>query len=222
MAGSGPFFWIATHRIHHRHGDGEGDPHSPHTWAGQRLGGLRGFWHAHFEWLHSSGYGYEDSAVRDLTRRRDLVWIDRHWLVWYMLGLAIPSLVGGLVAETTYGALIGFLWGGMLRSFIVGQIPFAVNSVCHLWGSRPYDTPDESRNNALLGVLAMGEGWHNNHHAFPSSARHGFYWWQLDLTWAVIWLMERFGLAWNVRRPHPRAYARSAELVDGPQGGEVR
>jgi stearoyl-CoA desaturase (delta-9 desaturase) len=222
MAGSSPFFWIATHRTHHRYSDQKGDPHTPHAWTGQRLGRLRGFWHAYFEWLHSSGYVYEGSAIRDLTRRRDLVQIDRHWLVWYMLGLAIPSVIGGLVGGTAYDALIGFLWGGLLRSFIVLQIPLAINAVCHLWGSRPYDTPDESRNNALLGVLAMGEGWHNNHHAFPSSARHGFYWWQLDLTWGVIWLMERFGLAWDVRRPHPLAYTRPAELVDDRRDGALQ
>jgi stearoyl-CoA desaturase (Delta-9 desaturase) len=93
------------------------------------------------------------------------------------------------------------LWGGLFRHFVVLQMSFIVNTVCHLWGSRPYDTPDRSRNNFVLGLIAFGDGWHNNHHAFPYSARHGFHWWQPDLTWYAIWLMERIGLAWDVKRP---------------------
>jgi stearoyl-CoA desaturase (delta-9 desaturase) len=212
MAGGAPFFWIATHRAHHRHSDQDGDPHSPHMWAGQRLGLLRGFWHSYFEWLHSYGYSYQLSAVRDLIRRPDLVWIDRHWFMWYLVGLAIPALIGFIVGGTLYDTLIGFLWGGLLRHFIALQFSFTVNAVCHLWGARPYDTPDRSRNNFLLGLVAFGDGWHNNHHAFPRSARHGFHWWQLDLTWSVIWLMERVGLAWHVQRPE--LAARKGQQVD--------
>jgi stearoyl-CoA desaturase (Delta-9 desaturase) len=201
MAGGAPFFWIATHRAHHRHSDRDGDPHSPHIWAGRRLGFLRGFWHSYFEWLHSHGYSYPVSAVQDLTRRPDFVWIDRHWYLWYLLGLAIPGIAGFLVGGTAYDALIGFLWGGLLRHFVELQASFTVNSVCHLWGTRPYETADRSRNNFLLGLIAFGDGWHNNHHAFPDSARHGFHWWQPDFTWCVIWLMERVGLAWRVKQP---------------------
>ena len=201
MAGSAPFFWIATHRTHHRHSDRDGDPHSPHVRAGRRLGSLRGFWHAHFQWLRTCGYAYRVSAIRDLSCRPDLVRIDRHWLLWYLVGLAVPGVIGWHVGGTAYDALIGFLWAGLLRQFIALQLTFSVNTVCHLWGSRAYDTPDQSRNNFLIGVLALGEGWHNNHHAFPQSARHGFHWWQPDLTWYVIRLMERVGLAWDVKRP---------------------
>jgi stearoyl-CoA desaturase (Delta-9 desaturase) len=201
MAGGAPFFWIATHRAHHRHSDQDGDPHSPHIWVGRRLGLLWGFWHSYFEWLHSYGYAYPLSSVRDFTRRPDLVWVDRHWFMCYLAGLAIPALAGFLIGGTPYDALIGFLWGGMLRHFLCLQLAFTVNAVCHLWGSRPYDTADQSRNNFLLGLIAFGDGWHNNHHAFPSSARHGFHWWQPDLAWSVIWLMERVGLAWEVKRP---------------------
>jgi stearoyl-CoA desaturase (Delta-9 desaturase) len=202
MAGGSPFFWIATHRAHHRRSDRDGDPHSPHIWGGYRLGILRGCWHSYFAWLHVHGYAYQVFAIRDLSCRPDLVWIDRHWLLWNLVGLAIPGLVGFLIAGTAYDALIGFLWGGLLRQFVVLQLPFLVNTVCHLWGTRPYDTADHSRNNFVLGVLALGDGWHNNHHAFPRSARHGFHWWQPDLTWCVIWLMERVGLAWDVKRPN--------------------
>ena len=205
----GPFHWVATHRVHHRQSDRNGDPHSPHVGDGRPLRTWRGFWHAYSGWLCSDRYAYQAAAVRDLARRRDLAWIDRHWLLWLLLGLVLPGLAGLLIGRTAYDALIGFLLAGVFRHFVVLQLPFAVNAVCHLWGSRPYDTPDRSRNNFLLGLIALGDGWHNNHHAFPSSARHGFYWWQPDLTWGVIWLMERAGLAWRVKRPHPLAYAHS-------------
>jgi stearoyl-CoA desaturase (Delta-9 desaturase) len=201
MVSGPPFFWIATHRVHHRYSDRHGDPHSPHIWSGRQLGLLRGCWHSYFAWLHAYGYTYQPSAIRDLTCRPDLVWIDRNWHLWYFLGLAVPGLVGFLIGGTAYDALIGFLWGGLLRHFLMLQALFAISAVCHLWGTRPYDTVDRSHNNFILGVIGFGEGWHNNHHAFPSSARHGFQWWQVDLAWYVIWLMERFGLAWQVKRP---------------------
>lgn len=202
MAGqSSPFLWIANHRTHHQHSDRDGDPHSPYVWNGRRLGLLRGFWHAHFGWLCGYGSGYSASIVRDLTRRKDLAWIDRRWLPLYLLGLALPAAAGALIGGTAYDALIGLLWGGLLRHFVALNATFAVNSVTHVWGSRPFETADESRNNLLIGVLAFGEGWHNNHHAFPYSARHGFRWWQPDMTWCAIWLMERLGLAWRVKRP---------------------
>ena len=106
-AGGAPFFWIATHRAHHRHSDREGDPHSPHIWAGRPLSLMWGFWHSYFEWLHSYGYAYEVSVVRDLIRRPDLVWIDRHWFSWYLIGLAVPGVIGFGIGGTLYDALIG-------------------------------------------------------------------------------------------------------------------
>ena len=140
MAGqSSPFFWVATHRLHHRHSDADGDPHSPHT-TGGRPGLLRGFWHAHVGWLLARGFGYPPGAVRDLARRADLAWIDRHWLAWYLAGLAIPAAAGYAVGGTAYDALVGFLWGGLLRQFLVLQATLCVNSVNHLWGTRPYPT----------------------------------------------------------------------------------
>jgi stearoyl-CoA desaturase (delta-9 desaturase) len=201
MAGqSSPFFWIATHRVHHRHSDAEGDPHSPHNLASQRHNLLRRFWHAHVGWLGTLGFGYSPDAIGDLTRRADLVRIDRHWFPWYLVGLAIPAVVGYAVGGTVYDALIGLFWGGLLRHFLTIQATFCVNSVNHLWGSRPYATADHSRNNLVTGILAFGEGWHNNHHAFPWSARQGLRWWQPDISWLVIRAMEACGLAWRVRR----------------------
>jgi len=114
MASCAPFFWVAIHRVHHRHSDRDGDPHSPHIWAGRRLGIFRGCWHSYFEWHHSC---YQAPAVRDLTCRPDLVWIDRHWFLFYLVGLAIPGLVGFVIGGTTYDALIGFLWGRTFPAF---------------------------------------------------------------------------------------------------------
>jgi stearoyl-CoA desaturase (delta-9 desaturase) len=220
---SAPFFWIATHRLHHRHSDADGDPHSPHTADGRPLGLWRGFWHAHLGWLFGLGFAYPPAVVRDLAARPDLAWIDRHWLLWYVLGLLVPALAGYAIGGTAYDALMGFLWGGLLRHFLTIQATFLVNSLNHLWGTRPYATADHSRNNLVTGILAFGEGWHNNHHAFPWSARHGLRWWQPDLSWWLLWLMERAGLVWRVRRPDlargPRPHATPASespAVAGP------
>jgi stearoyl-CoA desaturase (delta-9 desaturase) len=212
MASCAPFYWVAVHRTHHRHSDRDGDPHSPHVWAGRRFGLLRGMWHSYFEWVYAHGDGYKVSVVRDLTCRPDLVWIDRYWLLWYVLGLVVPGLIGLLIGGTAYDALIGFLWGGLWRHFVIFQVPLVINTVCHLWGTRPYETADRSRNNFVLGVIALGEGWHNNHHADSLSARHGFHWWQIDVTWYVICLLERVGLAWDVKRP---------SLIGSHEGGRV-
>jgi stearoyl-CoA desaturase (delta-9 desaturase) len=197
---SSPFSWIANHRQHHRHSDRPGDPHSPHEGAPQR-GWVRRFWHAHGGWTLFRLPTYDSALVRDLEQRRDLVWIDRHWYPWYLLGLALPAAVGYLIGGTAFDALMGLLWGGLLRNALSEQITSAINSVCHVWGSRAYETGEHSRNNFLMALLAFGEGWHNNHHAHPYSARHGFHWWQSDLTWNLLWVMERFGLVWDVKRP---------------------
>src|SRR5262249_61847088 len=118
-----------------------------------------------------------------------------------------PAGVGGLVAGTWAGALLGLLWGGLARTFLVHHVTWSVNSVCHLWGRRPFPSGDHSRNNFLLGVLALGEGWHNNHHAFPSSARHGLRWWEIDASYWVIRGLARLGLAWDVKLPANKARA---------------
>ena len=198
---SSPFFWIATHREHHQFTDLEGDPHSPYIWNGTLLGFWRGLWHSHVGWIPAGGYGYRSRYIADLTRRADLAWIDRTWFVWYLVGLAFPALVGYAIGGTAYDALMGFLCGGLLRHFASINTTFAVNSVTHLWGSQPYATGDQSRNNFLVGLFALGEGWHNNHHAFPSSARHGLHWTQPDLTWTLIWLFGRLGLVWDIKLP---------------------
>lgn len=206
MAGqSSPFFWIATHRAHHQFTDHEGDPHSPYLWDGKPLGFWRGLWHSHFGWIPAGGYGYRAHYIADLTGRKDLAWIDRHWFLWYAAGLGLPAAIGFLVGGTAYDAVMGFLCGGLLRHFASINATFAVNSITHLWGTQPFPTGDQSRNNLVVGLLALGEGWHNNHHAFPSSARHGFHWTQPDLTWSFIWILARLGLVWEIKLPRLKA-----------------
>jgi stearoyl-CoA desaturase (delta-9 desaturase) len=124
-----------------------------------------------------------------------------------ILSLLIPALLGGVISLTWWGALTGFVWGGLVRICLVHHLTWSVNSACHLWGSRPFESGDQSRNNFIFGVFAMGDGWHNTHHAFPRSARHGLRWWQLDASYIVIRALETLGLAWNVKLPNEQVKA---------------
>jgi stearoyl-CoA desaturase (delta-9 desaturase) len=204
MAVEGPLLrWVALHRRHHQHSDRPGDPHSPHVHDGGLLAALRGFASAHAGWMmrdHEAGLA---RYVADLRKSKLIRMTSALFPLWAALGMAIPAVVGGLVTMSWSGALLGFLWGGLVRVLLVHHITWSVNSVCHLWGTRPFRTHDESRNNPIVGVLAFGEGWHNNHHAFPTSARHGLRWWELDLSYGVIWTLARLRLVRSVRLPHP-------------------
>jgi len=213
MAVEGPVLqWVATHRKHHQHSDKDGDPHSPHTHTGP-WGALRGAWHAHVGWLFRShtfvaapdkdgcvptGLG---KYVKDLERDPIYRFMSLTFPLWVLVGLLIPALFGGLLTMSWGGALLGFVWGGLVRILLLHHVTWSINSVCHLWGTRPYRSHDHSRNNAIFGVLALGEGWHNNHHAFPASARHGLRWWQIDVSYLIIWAMSKVGLASDVRVP---------------------
>ncbi|MCG8407764.1 MAG: fatty acid desaturase [Phycisphaerales bacterium] len=202
MAVQGPLLrWVATHRRHHQHSDQADDPHSPHRCGGGLLGVCSGWWHAHIGWMFKSDAPGLERYVRDLKKDGVLRHVSRLFGLWVALGLVIPAVVGGLMTGTWLGALLGFLWGGLVRVFLVHHVTWSINSICHLWGTRPFQSRDESRNNVVCGLLAFGEGWHNNHHAFPTSARHGLRWWQLDLSYLVICMMKWLGLAWDVRVP---------------------
>ena len=122
-------------------------------------------------------------------------------MLYAALGFILPALLGGLITQSWMGVLLGFLWGGLARVFFIHHVTWSINSVCHFWGTKPFRSHDESRNNIVFGILGLGEGWHNNHHAFPTSARHGLKWWQLDMSYVLIRLMEAVGLAWHVRIP---------------------
>ena len=208
MAVQGPLLkWVAQHRRHHQHSDTRDDPHSPHH-RGQGVHGLlRGAWHAHLGWFFTPDPPDLARYVKDLHQSRLLRTMSALFPLWVAAGLLIPAVLGGLLAETWAGALFGLVWGGLARIFLVHHVTWSVNSVCHLWGGRPYRTADHSRNNLLVGVLTLGEGWHNNHHAFPTSARHGLRWWQIDMSYWVIRALALLGLAWNVRLPATQAPA---------------
>ncbi|MBX3355704.1 MAG: fatty acid desaturase [Phycisphaeraceae bacterium] len=205
MSVQGPLlWWAATHRQHHQHSDDEHDPHSPHAGHAQGLlGAIRGFWHAHVGWLctrdlRSQTERYVPDLMADPIARR----IDRLFPLWVALGLVIPALIGGVIAGTWTGAALGLLWGGLVRIFLMHHATWSINSVCHLWGWRDFESGDESRNNPIMGIVSMGEGWHNNHHAFPASARHGFGL-QLDVSWIIIRALSWVGLTRRLRLPDP-------------------
>ncbi len=208
MSVQGPLLkWAAVHRRHHQHSDQSEDPHSPHRFGGSALGLVAGLWHAHIGWMFTADHPNLSSYVRDLYADRLARNVSRLFVVWAILGLLIPAGLGGLLSGTWLGVLLGFIWGGLARVFLVHHLTWSINSVCHLWGRRPFRDADESRNNLLFGILGLGEGWHNNHHAFPTSARHGLRWWELDLSYVVIYLLKLLGLAWRVRVPAPESIA---------------
>jgi stearoyl-CoA desaturase (delta-9 desaturase) len=139
--------------------------------------------------------------VPDLEKDAVTRLVSKTFGLWVLLSLLVPGVIAWGVTGSWGGGLLGVLWGGLVRAFLVHHITWSVNSVCHLWGRRPFRSHDLSRNNLIFGVLAFGEGWHNNHHAFPTSARHGLWWWQVDMSYLVIRAMELVGLARNVRVP---------------------
>ena len=206
MAVEGPLLeWVATHRKHHRFSDHPGDPHSPHVddapgWRGT----LRGLWHAHVGWmLRGRDRANPARYAKDLLSDRDLDLISRTFPVWVGVGLAIPFGLGVALSGTIVGGLTAMLWGGAVRIFLLHHATFSINSLCHSFGRRPFATGDQSRNLAWLAPLAFGEAWHNNHHAFPTSARHGLGRWQLDPgAWFIV-VLERLHLASDVIRISP-------------------
>ncbi len=204
MAVEGPVLhWVAVHRRHHQHSDDHEDPHSPHTHGDGVIAFFRGFWYSHVGWIIERKYSGLSRYVPDLQKDKLVSQMSALFPLWVLLGLLLPAALGGLLTMSWLGVLLGFIWGGLVRVFLVHHVTWSINSVCHIWGSRPFRSHDESRNNAILGVLAFGEGWHNNHHAFPTSARHGLSWWQFDMSYLVIRTMVLCRLASDMRVPSP-------------------
>jgi stearoyl-CoA desaturase (delta-9 desaturase) len=188
---NGPLWWASWHRNHHRWSDQPGDPHSPLQ---------RGFWHAHMGWILDSTSDQPDlSNVADLSRYPELRFLERH--KWW-------PLVGYAALCYWIGGVSGLVWGGVLSSVVLLHATALINSLGHRWGTRPYPTPDGSRNNAVLAALTLGEGWHNNHHHAMYCARQGFRWWEIDLTYYSLRLLAAVGVIWEVREPtgHRRPY----------------
>jgi stearoyl-CoA desaturase (delta-9 desaturase) len=195
--------WVTDHRKHHALSDKPGDPHSPHVGHGDgALGALRGFVHAHVGWMFTS-LGMEQGREygRDLYEDRLVRAIDRLYVVWVVLTLGLPFAIAYAVGGTWQAGLGGLVWGGLIRIAAYQHATFSVNSICHMFGRKDYKSRDEARNNWIVALLVFGEGWHNNHHAFPVSARHGLRRRQIDVSWWVIRALEKLRLVWDVKVP---------------------
>ncbi|MDQ3162801.1 MAG: acyl-CoA desaturase [Gaiellaceae bacterium] len=197
--------WVSDHRKHHQFSDQEGDPHSPHAgFGGGVLGALQGLWHAHTGWLFSeSGRADQARYAKDLMRDTGLRVIAKLFLPLVIFSLLVPALVGWVLIGGWYGFLAGLFWGGAVRIFLLHHVTFSINSICHFWGRRRFASRDESRNVWWLSWISFGESWHNNHHAFPTSAFHGLRRLEIDPGGWVIWTLEKLGLAWDVVRIPP-------------------
>jgi stearoyl-CoA desaturase (delta-9 desaturase) len=184
----GPLWWASHHREHHRHSDTPDDPHSPI---------MTSFWWAHLGWIMSDDHTDTPwEAIQDWSRYPELRWLDRHyWVPGVVLAVAC-FLIGGWV---------GLVWGFLVSTVLLYHGTFFINSLSHLIGSRRYATPDESRNNLVLALITLGEGWHNNHHHYQSSANQGFFWWEIDISYYIIRLLSFVGLVWDVRKPGAKA-----------------
>ncbi|MFN2588025.1 MAG: acyl-CoA desaturase [Actinomycetota bacterium] len=209
MAIQGPVIrWVADHRRHHAFSDQPGDPHSPHLDEGPGLKGvLKGLWHAHIGWFfdeeQTSAKRWAPDLVKDPMMRR----IDALFPLWAFLSFALPPAVGGAVTGTFGGAVSAFLWGSLARIFFLHHVTWSVNSICHFYGNRPYKTTDYSTNNWPLAIVSFGESWHNNHHAFPTSAVHGIERRQLDVSGILIRLLQRLRVVRDVKVVTPKQLA---------------
>ena len=190
----GPLWWAAHHRKHHRFSDTEADLHSPR----------HGFWKSHMAWfLDYQAFGTDYEVIRDYARSPFLRWLNRFDMVaplalavfMYALGSILARLAPGL--QTSGPQML--VWGFVVSTVLLFHVTVSINSIAHVWGSRRFDTDDNSRNNAVLAIFTFGEGWHNNHHHYPNSVRQGFRWWELDLTYLILRGMQSIGLTWALK-----------------------
>ncbi|MGI8427335.1 MAG: acyl-CoA desaturase [Actinomycetota bacterium] len=203
LALQGPVIrWVADHRRHHAFSDAPGDPHSPHLEEAQGLKGvISGLWHSHMGWFFDTENTKVSRFAPDLLKEPAMRKIDKLFPLWVAASLVVPALLGLVITRSWAGALTALIWGGLVRIFFLHHVTWSINSICHFYGKRPFRSEDHSTNNWLLSVVSFGEAWHNNHHAFPTSARHGLEKWQFDPSAAVIRFMERRGWVWNVKVP---------------------
>ena len=197
--------WVADHRKHHQFSDKVGDPHSPHAGYGRGIAqALRGLAHAHVGWLFQSvGRAEKERYAKDLVQDKGLRVIARLFLPIMLASLFVPALIGWALIGGWYGVIAGLVWGGGIRILLLHHVTFSINSICHFWGRKRFRSADESRNVWWLSWISFGESWHNNHHAFPTSAFHGLRKSELDPGGLVIWTLEKLGLAWDVVRIAP-------------------
>jgi stearoyl-CoA desaturase (Delta-9 desaturase) len=204
--------WVADHRKHHRFSDREGDPHSPHVGhEGGWRGALKGLLHAHVGWLFiHTQRGSKERYVPDLLRDPVVRFVDRSFVLWALGGLALSFGLGVAIGGSVAAGLTGLLWGGGVRMLVVHHVTYSINSLCHFFGRRRFATGDHSRNLLWLALPSFGESWHNNHHAFPTSAIHGLRRWELDVSGLFIRGLEKLGLVWDVVRVDPSRVERKA------------
>jgi stearoyl-CoA desaturase (Delta-9 desaturase) len=207
--------WVADHRKHHAFSDKEGDPHSPHVDHGVGLrGALTGLAHAHVGWLFIHTHrGAKQRYAPDLMADPVVSFVDRTFVYWALLGLALAFAMGVAIGHTLKAGLTGLLWGGAVRMLVIHHVTYSINSLCHFFGSRRFNTDDESRNLMWLSFFSFGEAWHNNHHAFPTSAAHGMRRFEFDPSALVIRGLEKLGLAWDVVRITPERQAIKASAL---------
>jgi stearoyl-CoA desaturase (Delta-9 desaturase) len=200
--------WVADHRRHHAFSDKEGDPHSPWLFGTGPAAMIRGFWHSHMGWILGRDRTNARRFAPDLLADRDIVAVDRLFLPLTLASLLVPALIGGLVSGTWWGALTALFWAGLVRVAVLHHVTWSINSICHMFGDRPFAARDRSANVWWLAVLSFGESWHNLHHADPTCARHGVKRGQVDISARIIWIFERLGWVHSVRWPTTRRLAR--------------
>jgi stearoyl-CoA desaturase (delta-9 desaturase) len=196
-----PIRWVADHRRHHQFAEEENDPHSPWRFGESVWGLTKGLVWAHMGWLFTRENTNSRRFAPDLIADKDIRWFQRNFVWVLLLTLALPAALGGLITWSWQGALTAFFWGGLVRIAIVHHVTWSVNSVCHVFGERPFQTADKAANVWWLALLSLGESWHNLHHADPTCARHGVEKGQIDLSARLIWLFEKAGWVWDVRWP---------------------
>jgi stearoyl-CoA desaturase (Delta-9 desaturase) len=202
MAVEGPIIrWVADHRRHHAYSDREGDPHSPWRYGESFAGLTKGFWHAHLGWMFEKEQTNQERFAPDLLADKDIAFVSRRFGSLTVVSLLLPPLIGGLATWSWMGALTAFFWGSLVRVFILHHTTWSVNSICHIIGKRPFSSRDKSANFWPMALLAMGENWHNLHHAEPTSARHGVLRGQIDTSARIIWFFEKLGWVYDVRWP---------------------
>ncbi|MDY7020229.1 MAG: acyl-CoA desaturase [Cyanobacteriota bacterium] len=204
MAFQGPVtYWVSNHRRHHQYSDRQGDPHSPYCSEGgeQYFSQIQGLWNAQIGWMFTHQITNTLFFAKDLLRDKSIAKINELYYVWVMIGIAIPTILGGILTGTWKGLLSGFLWGGAVRLFLSYIFTNSINSITHLYGTRPFNTREQSTNNIWLAIPTLGESWHNNHHTFPNSAKFCLKWWQIDFGYWAIRFLQFMGLVWNVQYP---------------------
>ena len=183
----GPLWWAATHRKHHRESDGPNDVHSPIQ---------RGFWYSHIGWILGGDHDqYDPNDVKDLYKYPELRWLDRWHVVPVLTFIALTAIFGGLR---------GVAWWYAMSTMLLMHGTFTINSLSHVWGKRVFNTTDDSRNNWLLAIITLGEGWHNNHHRYMQAVNQGFFWWQIDVSYSTLKVLSWFGIVWDLKKPPQR------------------